>query len=92
MITTGRRLAEGFPNNVDSVVVMLDGDTAFTSVQDDVDIHWGAYVGTPDEILISGRLREVCGEIERLREQAREHHGWIMDSYLLTRPKGPSDG
>ena len=91
MITTGRRLAEGFPNNVDSGVVMLDGDTAFTSLEDDVDIHWGAYVGTPDEILISGRLRDVCGEIERLREQAREHHGWIMDSYLLTRPKGPSD-
>jgi precorrin-6A synthase len=84
LITTGRRLAEGFPNNIDSVVVMLDGDQAFKRVvSDDLDIYWGAYLGTKDEILVAGKLAEVMGDIERIRKQAREETGWIMDTYLL---------
>jgi precorrin-6A synthase len=85
-ITTGRRLAEGFPEGVDDVVVMLDGDCSFNQIADDgIEIHWGAYLGTEDEILVSGPLREVAGEIERLRHEARERKGWIMDAYLLRR-------
>lgn len=86
-ITTGRKLAEGFPSNADSVVVMLDGQTAFTTVAEDVEIYWGAYLGTEDEILISGRLRDIADEIERVRAAARERKGWIMDIYLLQRPE-----
>ncbi len=85
-ITTGRKVAEGFPNNADSVVVMLDGEGAFGGLDGDLDIWWGAYVGTPDEILVSGKLREVVGDIERIRKQAREQNGWIMDTYLLKHP------
>ncbi|MGO4676365.1 precorrin-6A synthase (deacetylating) [Bosea sp. 2YAB26] len=86
LITTGRKLAEGFPNNLDSVVVMLDGDQAFKSVAgEDLDIYWGAYLGTKDEILIAGKLSEVMGDIERIRREAREEMGWIMDTYLLRR-------
>lgn len=85
-ITTGRRLAEGFPENADSVVVMLDAENTYTSLQDqDFDIYWGAYLGTPDEILIAGKLRDVAQEIERVRKAAREANGWIMDTYLLKR-------
>jgi precorrin-6A synthase len=85
-ITTGRRLARGFPADVDDVVVMLDGKCAFRSVTDaDVDIFWGAYLGTPDEILISGPVAEVAGEITRARTAARKRKGWIMDCYLLRR-------
>lgn len=84
-ITTARRLRDGLPPGADNVVVMLDGGTAFMQVAEDVDIHWGAYVGTPDEILVSGRLRDVAGEIERVRSAARTEKGWIMDTYLLTR-------
>ena len=29
LVTTGRRLREGFPEGAESVVVMLDGDCAF---------------------------------------------------------------
>lgn len=86
MVTTGRRLAEGFPENADSVVVMLDAKNAFKSVDGDFDIHWGAYVGTRDEILVSGKLHDVGDEIERLRSEARSKHGWIMDTYMLSRP------
>ncbi|TCC02497.1 precorrin-6A synthase (deacetylating) [Kribbella soli] len=85
-ITTGRRLAKGWPEGVDDVVVMLDAQTAFTEhVDQDADIYWGAYLGTPDELLISGPLREVAAEIEKVRAEARERKGWIMDTYLLRR-------
>ncbi|MFF7144200.1 precorrin-6A synthase (deacetylating) [Streptomyces nodosus] len=85
-ITTGRRLAEGFPEGVDDVVVMLDAQQAFLRYADqDIDIYWGAYIGTPDEILVSGPLAETADRIERLRAEARERKGWIMDTYLLRR-------
>jgi precorrin-6A synthase len=85
-ITTGRRLAEGFPDNIDSVVVMLDGDNSYKRFADqDIDIYWGAYLGTPDEILVSGKLKDVAGDIERIRAEARRENGWIMDTYLMRR-------
>jgi precorrin-6A synthase len=86
-ITTGRRLAQGFPADADDVVVMLDAGCAFASVPDpgDVDIYWGAYLGTEDEILVAGRLADVADEIVRVRGEARERKGWIMDTYLLRR-------
>ena len=81
-ITTGRQLAKGMPG--DDVVVMLDGECAFRNVTDDgVEIFWGAYVGTADEILVAGKLAEHRAEIERIRTEARTRHGWIMDTYLL---------
>ncbi len=85
-ITTGRRLAEGFPEGVDDVVVMLDAHQAFRGLaQEDVDIYWGAYIGTPDEILVSGPIAEAAPRIEEARAEARERKGWIMDTYLLRR-------
>jgi precorrin-6A synthase len=85
LITTGRRLAEGgWPAGVDDIVVMLDAGGSFRAVIDvDATIYWGAYLGTPDEILISGPLAEVADEIERVRAAARERNGWVMDAYLL---------
>jgi precorrin-6A synthase len=88
-ITTGRRLAAGFPAEADDVLVMLDSDCTFARLDDDLDIYWGAYVGTPDEILIAGRVADVAGEIQRARRDARERKGWVMDSYLLRRPLPP---
>ncbi|TIO09250.1 precorrin-6A synthase (deacetylating) [Mesorhizobium sp.] len=92
-ITTGRRLTEeGLPDNASSIVVMLDGKCAFNTLDDkDLVIHWGAYLGTPDEILISGRLGDVGDEIMKIREEARQKKGWIMDTYLLRKPGEPED-
>jgi len=88
-ITTGRRLAEGLPGDSDSVVVMLDAGNAHRRYAGQgLDIYWGAYVGTPDEILIAGKLDEVAGDIERARTEARRKHGWIMDTYLLRKRDG----
>jgi precorrin-6A synthase len=88
-ITTGRRIAEGFPENADSVVVMLDAEDTYKRFADqDIDIYWGAYVGMPDEILVSGKLKDVVDDIERIRTEARRANGWIMDSYLMRRGGG----
>jgi precorrin-6A synthase len=88
-ITTGRRLSEGFPAASDDVVVMLDAACSFKDlVGDGIEIYWGAYVGTPDEILVSGDLAEVGGTIQELRAEARARKGWIMDTYLLRRSGG----
>lgn len=85
-ITTGRRLAAGAPERAESVVVMLDAEDSYkTMASDDIDIYWGAYLGTPDEILIAGKLKDVANDIERVRRAARQANGWIMDTYLLKR-------
>ena len=93
LITTGRRLTqEGMPENAGSTVVMLDGKCAFNTLGDeDLVIHWGAYLGTPDEIVLSGRLGDVGKEIAEVREKARMEKGWIMDTYLLRKPGEPED-
>lgn len=84
LLTTGRRLANGFPDEADSVVVMLDGTQAFTKLDgDDLEIFWGAYLGMEYEILLAGRLADIRDEILDVRQRARERHGWIMDTYLL---------
>jgi precorrin-6A synthase len=83
-ITTGRRLAGGFPADLDSVVVMLDAGLACESFADtSLEILWGAYLGTPDQVLLSGRLVDVAADIARTKRELRERHGWIMDTYLL---------
>jgi precorrin-6A synthase len=85
VITSGRRLAaEGML--ADDVVVMLDADLAFMGVDPGVSIYWGAYLGTPDELLVAGVLGEVRDQIVRVRNAARERKGWMFDTYLLRRP------
>ncbi|POA29922.1 MULTISPECIES: precorrin-6A synthase (deacetylating) [unclassified Pseudomonas] len=89
-ITTGRRLAAGQVSDADSLVVMLDAEDSYLQVADqEQQIYWGAYLGTPDEILISGKLKDVAQEITRVRKAARLANGWIMDTYLLRKPESP---
>ena len=86
LITTGRRLARGWPAGADDVVVMLDADCTFRRVCDDrTEIYWGAYLGTADEILIAGTVGTHGAQIEAVRSHAREARGWIFDTYLLRR-------
>lgn len=84
-VTTGRKLREnGWPEGVDTLAVMLDGECSFKSLNpEDFEIWWGAYVGMPEQILLSGNLNEICDTIVETRAHAREKHGWIMDIYVL---------
>ncbi|WP_435198048.1 precorrin-6A synthase (deacetylating) [Janibacter sp. GS2] len=92
-ITTGRRLVEEWTRAetaglaLGSVVVMLDGHLhcrELTTTHPDTLIHWGAYVGMPQQELRSGRLADVIDEIIDLRARLRREHGWVMDVYALT--------
>ena len=86
-ITTGRRLAAEQVSTADSQVVMLDAQDAYQQVADrELQIYWGAYLGTADEILIAGKLKDVADQIERVRKAARHANGWIMDTYLIRKP------
>ncbi|WP_189115876.1 precorrin-6A synthase (deacetylating) [Pilimelia terevasa] len=95
-ITPARRLAAaGWPAGARDVVVMLDADPAATCAglpQAELSIYWGAYLGTPDELLAAGPLPATLPRIAHLRREAREHHGWIMDTYLLRRSDAGSTG
>lgn len=83
-VLPGRRLAE--QQRIDNIVVMLDGQCAFASLDDPgLMIYWGAYLGTADEVLIAGPLQAVKAQILQVREEARTRKGWIMDTYLLRR-------
>lgn len=86
-ITTGRQLREaGWPESADTLVIMLDGDCSFQSVDPEgVQIWWSAYAGMEKEISLSGALRETADEIIDMRAKARAEHGWIMDIYILRR-------
>jgi len=87
LVTTGRRLREdGWPSGVETVVVMLDGGTAFEALQaKGLYIWWGAYLGMPYEIILSGPLADIGPTIVETRRNARQRHGWIMDSYIIKR-------
>lgn len=85
-ITTGRQLTEGWPAGADTLVVMLDGNCVFQTLDPKgISIWWGAYVGMAEQIILSGPLAEVGPKIVDLRAKARAAHGWIMDIYILRR-------
>jgi precorrin-6A synthase len=84
-ITTGRKLAADPVVDTDTVV-LLDAECAFKHVAtENTWIYWGAYLGTPQEIALCGPLGELAATIERVRSEARQRAGWIMDTYLLTK-------
>ena len=87
MVTTGRQLRDsGFPDDADTIIVMLDGHCAFQTLDRTAyHIWWGAYLGMENEILIEGALHEVCDKIIETRQLARTAHGWLMDCYMLRR-------
>ena len=89
LITTGRQLRErGWPDEVDSVVVMLDGGCAFQGLAaEGMSIWWGAYLAMPQQVLIRGPLATAGPEIMARRAELRQAHGWIMDTYLLRRER-----
>lgn len=85
MVTTGQRLREeGLSHGAATTFVMLDGKCSFQKLQvEGLHIWWGAYLGMPEQMLISGPLAQVGSEIVARRAEARAAHGWIMDTYML---------
>ena len=87
-ITTARRVLAGEADGLTSFVVMLDSEGAWRRfASEDAEIFWGAYLGMGEEILVAGRIAEVADEIERVRAEARNRNGWVMDTYMVRRPQ-----
>lgn len=85
-ISPARLLRDGMPDGVDDVVVMLDQHRVFAAIDPSgLDLYWGAYLGTPEEILLSGPLEEIREEVLRVRAAAAARNGWMFDTYLLRR-------
>ncbi|MCB2128258.1 MAG: precorrin-6A synthase (deacetylating) [Rhodobacteraceae bacterium] len=86
-ITTGRQLRDsGWPEGADTLAVMLDGECSFQAIDPGgVTIWWGAFVGMPEEITLSGPLATTGPQIVARRAAARQRHGWVMDIYILRR-------
>lgn len=88
-VTTGRRVAAGKHDEDADLVVMLDADLACARFRgQDAELYWGAYLGSPDEILVAGKLDDVLDQVVEVRAAARARKGWIMDTYLVRRSFG----
>jgi precorrin-6A synthase len=88
VITTGRQLSARLSGAAERTIVMLDGQCSFKNLLDEeLDIFWGAYLGMEEEILLSGKVREIAGIIEKVRHEKRQRNGWIMETYLLSKTK-----
>lgn len=89
VITTGRRLKEYSPSEIKNTVVLLDSFSSFRHFKDtDIGIYWGGYLGTEDEILLSGKLKDIIEELKKTRSEAKRAKGWLMDTYILRQPEG----
>lgn len=98
VLTTGRRLADTHDahdaaGDIPNRIVMLDSHLTFTHAADpDDEVYWGANLGTPQQVLRSGRVGDVADEITRARAELRAGTGWVMDVYLLRRAAVRSPG
>lgn len=89
VVTTGRRIRDhGWPEEADTVVVMLDGECSFQALDPTgIFIWWGGFLGMPEQVLEAGPLSEAGPSIVARRASARDRHGWIMDTYLMRRKR-----
>lgn len=85
-LTTGGRLLAEYSPDLGDVVVMNDPSLSCRGLVaefPDTEIYWGAYLGTPDQVLANGPLKTVLADLDALRQRLLDHHGWIQDTYLL---------
>lgn len=84
-ITTGRRLPQAAAAGQDNIVAMLNPDELDLSALGDWTIWWAANLGAAGERLVSGRVRDVVGQIAAARASAKAEAGWVMDVFLVRR-------
>lgn len=65
-------------------VVFLDNYETFQKFKDkEFYIHWGAYVGSEEELYVSGMLSEVWEKIHKVRKNLKNKKGYLMEVYVL---------
>lgn len=88
-LTTGPRLLADYRPELGDVVVFDDPGLAcrgLTAEFPDLELYWGAYLGSEDEVLANGPLASIIDEVATLRAKLEAHHGWLHDIYLLRQP------
>lgn len=86
LVTTARRMREGIDAGADNILVMLGSTPDLDGLQD-WSIWWGANLGTDSERLVHGRVGDVEHDLAAARQQAADGAGWVMDIYLIRRPR-----
>lgn len=76
LTATGRSIAGNFPNNADSIVLMLSAATDLSAPGQRIGTHWTLYTGMPDAVLVSGKFDEIVDDIARVRHDALHGKGW----------------
>ena len=85
-MTTGRRVAAGEADGLRNFVVMLDNHAGWKRfAAEDADIYWGAYLGTPDQVLIAGKVSAVSDEIFA-RPSGGPREAWVDHGHLPDPP------
>ena len=87
LITTGRLLKEkGWPDGVETIYVVLDGECSFKFLQvNNIYVWWAAYLGMKEQTLIQGEVQKIGQDIINTRNTLRSVKGWILDIYKLQR-------
>lgn len=88
-LTSGPRLLAEYRPELGDVVVFDDPELACRGLAaefPEMEIYWGAYLGSDDEVLANGPLGAVIDDIVGLRAKLEQHHGWVHDTYLLRLP------
>lgn len=88
LTATGRSITGDFPNNADTIVCMLGAADRLDAFGNKLDMHWTLYAGMPDDVLVSGSLREIVDELEQVRRRAIEGTGWIVETVLRKKNAG----
>ena len=85
LITTGRLLKDrGWPDGMETIYVVLDGECSFTFLRDNnIYIWWAAYLGMKEQTLLKGEISKIGKEILSVRNNLRAKKGWILDVYKL---------
>jgi precorrin-6A synthase len=85
-VTTGRLLREAVDAGLDNIAVLLSSRLELDGLED-WQIWWGANLGTSHEELVAGPAGEVLGDVEKARAAVKDAAGWVMDVYLLRKPR-----
>lgn len=90
-IVSAQRLVDSYEPAMGEAVVVGDDRLQCLELADlypDLELYWGAHLGTPDEVLVSGRLSDVADELREARSRAAEAPRWVVDAYVLRPPAG----
>lgn len=93
LITTGRQLKDGLPNNHGTIADMVDAQGHVWN-QDGPEwtAYWGAFVGLEHQALDHGPLETVRERIKTKRAELAEAHGWLFDIAILKQEGTQADG